>query len=111
MVPTRRKDGQKIFVRSFGGIYESVLSYMRNLNTHRAYRELRVIRAKLRRSRQPLDGRILAQSLTRYSERGRGYIRTINTIIRANRLHQLDDAKLSPDEIAGNSRKIQEQRS
>jgi hypothetical protein len=59
---------------------------MRNLNTHEAYRELRELRAKLRRSDRPLNGAILASGLDAYSTRNGDYIDDVRAIIRANDL-------------------------
>ena len=48
----------------------------------------------MRNSKTVPDGMKLAQSLASYSERGRAYVSSIQRIIRANRLSQLDKARL-----------------
>jgi Bax protein len=101
--PKGREANMGFAFRSFNDLYASIRSYMHNLNSHRAYREMRAVRAKLRSAQQPADGRILLQSLVRYSERGADYIKTIDTIIRINKLQQLDDARLSAETVAQNA--------
>jgi len=100
--PKGREANKGFAFRSYSDLYASIRSYMHNLNSHRAYREMRAVRAKLRSAQQPADGRILIQSLLRYSERGVDYIKTIDTIIRINKLQQLDDARLSAETVAQN---------
>ena len=86
IVPAQRAEGETHEVKRFGTLFESVRSYMRNLNTHEAYRELRELRAKLRRSDRPLNGAILASGLDAYSTRSGDYIDDVRAIIRANDL-------------------------
>ena len=81
-------------VRKFDRLIDSVRAYMRNLNTHKAYSGLRKARAALRRNGEPIDGLSLTQYLDRYSERGDDYVDTIRSMIRANQLTRLDDARL-----------------
>ena len=94
LIPEDREEDASHKIKSFATLSQSVSAYMRNLNTHRAYRELRQERAHLRRAGEPLDGRALAGTLTRYSERGSKYIGNIQSIIDANGLRALDDARL-----------------
>jgi Bax protein len=89
MIPNDRPEGRTYELRCFSSIYDSVVSYMKNLNTHRAYQPLRELRAQLRTDGQPLQGVLLATGLTRYSERGEEYVKQIQTIILSNRLHRL----------------------
>ena len=95
IVPENRRDGENFRVRSYGGLYDSVRAYMRNLNSHPAYRELRRERARLRNVQDGAknEGAVLAQTLARYS--GQQYVETLLRIIRVNRLQQFDDAQLS----------------
>lgn len=81
-------------IAAFDTTLDSVRAYMQNLNTHRAYGELRAKRAELREHGEPITGRILAGTLTSYSERGAAYVETLYTIMNANRLDPADDAYL-----------------
>ncbi len=72
----------------------SVASYMLNLNTHAAYEELRAGRAEMYRGGARISGRQLAETLTRYSERGSEYVDSLHTIMRVNQLDPADDAYL-----------------
>lgn len=82
-------------IRSFDNLVGAVRAYAHNLNTHAAYREFRVARTAMRRAGQPLDGDALAGSLSRYSERGSAYVRSIRAIMRDNGLAALDAARFA----------------
>jgi Bax protein len=94
IVPANRPEGETHEVKRFGSLFESVRSYMRNLNTHNAYRELRDLRAKLRRSGRPLSGAQLAAGLDSYSVRSGDYIDDVRSIIRANDLSRANETYL-----------------
>jgi Bax protein len=94
LTPLEREDGKTHKIRVFPSILDSVRAYVRNLNTHRSYRGLRLARAALRRIGAPLDGMVLAGRLGSYSVRGSKYVKTIRALIDANKLRRLDDARL-----------------
>ncbi len=94
IVPTGRPDGEIYEVRVFNSIYQSIRSYLNNLNTHRAYRQLREIRANLRQAKEPVTGVALSAGLIHYSQRGEEYINEINAMIRHNNLGKTNLAKL-----------------
>lgn len=73
---------------------DSVHSYMLNLNTHRAYAELRARRAELRSLGEPVTGLALVPTLSKYSERGMEYVNTLGGMIRVNELAAADEARL-----------------
>lgn len=95
LIPDDRDEGEQHMIRQFSSLMESVRGYARNLNTHRAYREFRALRADLRQKDKPLDGRVLIGELYRYSERGVDYVNEIRALISFNKLNRLDDARLS----------------
>lgn len=94
LVPTDREEGKTHKVRAFDSLIDSVRAYALNLNSNRAYRELRRERAQLRRNGNAIDGRILAGTLKRYSQRGEAYIVGLRGLIDSNGLSSLDDARL-----------------
>jgi Bax protein len=94
LVPLQRPKGKTYEVRRFKSIAASVKSYLRNLNTHRAYRQLREKRAFLRSEGLPLKSLELAEGLTHYSIKGQEYIRSIKNIIRHNNLTRFSQARL-----------------
>ncbi len=97
LVPAQRDAGARHSVRRFGELAGSVRAYIRNLNTHRAYRDFRTKRVVLRRRPMPLNGYILADTLQHYSERGDAYVATLRSLIRSNKLRNFDRAKLAGD--------------
>lgn len=90
MVPGQRGSNQTHEVARFVSADRSVASYMRNINSHRAYADLRSHRAALRRQGQPITGHDMAGHLLRYSERGEAYIQELRSMMRVNRLAPLD---------------------
>ncbi len=94
LVPEQRPEGATYRVRVFGSLSASVAGYMHNLNRGHAYGKLRRLRARMRRTHQPLDGEVLAQGLLRYSERGAAYVAEIQAMIRHNQLRAVDGSQL-----------------
>jgi Bax protein len=90
IVPKRRGEGQVHEVASFDDVDAAVASYLRNINSHRAYADLRAARADLRAANQPVTGNAMANHLLRYSERGLDYVEEIQSMIRVNKLAVLD---------------------
>lgn len=84
IVPSQRPDGQVYEVRLFDSMEGSIRSYMRNLNTHYAYQDLRGIREQMRASEQPITATPLTEGLTSYSERGEEYVEELQQMIRVN---------------------------
>ena len=96
MVPEQqRKELGNYGIAAFESIQESVSSYMLNLNTHNAYSDLRQKRAQLRKNGQKITGSVLAEQLTRYSERGEEYVKGLKSLMEYNRLGPADEAFLS----------------
>ena len=86
--------------QSFASLQQAVSSYMHNLNTHRAYKEFRVLRSHMRSVKGEIDGWELAQTLHRYSERGDDYVHGLHSIMRDNELESFDFARLNTRRIA-----------
>lgn len=85
IVPDQRPSGESYEVRLFNSMEASVKSYIRNLNTHAAYQELRSIRYGLRTNEQPITAVPLTAGLMSYSTRGEDYIHELQQMIRVNR--------------------------
>ena len=94
LVPKERSAKQRHEVQRFASLYDSVRSYMNNINTHRAYGSLRTIRAQKRSQKQALRGIDLAAGLRLYSSRRDAYVAEIRAIIRSNRLSRLTTVSL-----------------
>jgi Bax protein len=80
----------EVKVAAFDSIYDSTASYIHNINTGRAYKELREIRSLLRSQQKVLSGYALAQGLKYYSELGDEYVANLRQIIRSYSLDSLD---------------------
>lgn len=89
IVPSGRGAGAKHEVRRFSSPADSVDAYFRNINTHRAYRQLRSLRATLQANGQAITGHALAAGLTRYSERGEEYVKELRAMMKSNKLESL----------------------
>ena len=86
-------------VMKFNILQASVRAYQRNLNTHKTYREFRLVRAQLRDEGKPLDSIILSNYLDEYAETGQEYVKILRKIIEQNNLKDFDNAKLLPSSL------------
>jgi Bax protein len=100
LVPHERPEGHSYKIRSFERPIDAVHSYIRNLNTHRAYRAFRKKRAALRDSDGTLDSMKLVETLEGYAEEGEIYLRLLKRVILINNLRTLDSAKLGDDVLS-----------
>lgn len=91
LIPDSRPAGARHEVAAFDSPEQSVQRYIRNLNSHDAYRELRLKRSELRQNDELITGLELAEGLTQYSQRGQEYIRELQAMIRFNELDVLDE--------------------
>ena len=86
-------------VASYRWPFNSVRSYMQNLNTHNAYQGLRDKRAELRKQGKDVTGMALTEALGSYSEKGMEYVKTLRSIIRVNNLADADKAHLREEPV------------
>lgn len=84
LVPEQRPDGATHEVQKFRSPYNSLEAYIRNLNTHPAYDDLRTIREDLREDGKPISGLELVEGLVNYSEMGRSYVDALAALMRSN---------------------------
>jgi Bax protein len=96
----KARAGKRRAAPHFVHLVDSVRSYMHNINTHAAYRDLRKLRARLREQASELSGRKLAVGLNRYSELGVGYVKKVQELIRSAALARYDHAVLDTGEPA-----------
>jgi Bax protein len=87
IVPASRNSDAEHEVKKFDTVNKSVNSYIRNLNSHPAYKKLRDIR----NSENTFKGNDLAAGLSKYSERGQHYIDEIRAMINFNKLQKYDE--------------------
>lgn len=85
LVPEGREAGLNHEVRKFSTVLESVQAYMRNINTHRAYRQLRGLRQNLLSAGKEVGGVDLAPGLISYSERREAYVDELIRMINSNK--------------------------
>lgn len=90
LVPKYRSANSKHEVRIFESPADSVKAYIRNINTHRAYNDLRQLRVQAEKEGLVAGGTLLAEGLLHYSERGHEYVNEIQAMIRINRLDSFD---------------------
>ncbi|NVK17070.1 MAG: glucosaminidase domain-containing protein [Methylocystaceae bacterium] len=99
IVPLGRPAGKTHRIKSFDDLAGSLRSYIRNLNSHKAYAPLRQMRKQMRRKGQEFDGYRLAGTLDKYSERGEEYIVSIQSIMDKNDLRRFDGATLDDTDL------------
>ena len=93
--PERRESDKKFFIKKFSNLSESTRSYFKNINTHRAYTDLREERKKLRMNGEKLSGVKLVKFLTSYSERKDDYVKDVESIIQSNNFMKFDNSYLA----------------
>ena len=94
--PKNADKGEDHKVMKFHSLQLSVRAYLRNLNTHSSYKNLRKARTELRNANKPLDGIVLSNHLDKYAETGVEYIEVLQKIITQNNLNDFDEARLLP---------------
>jgi len=94
--PKNAEEGKDHKVMKFHSLQLSVRAYLRNLNTHSSYKNLRRARTELRNQNKELDSLILAKHLDKYAETGNQYIEVLQKIIEQNNLKDFDEARLLP---------------
>tara|TARA_Y100001970_G_scaffold194939_1_gene236930 strand:- start:107 stop:1069 length:963 start_codon:yes stop_codon:yes gene_type:complete len=94
--PENAEAGKDHKVMKFHSLKLSVRAYLRNLNTHSSYKNLRKARTELRNKNKQLDSVILAKYLDKYAETGNQYIEVLKKIIEQNNLKDFDEARLLP---------------
>ena len=81
IVPARRSQGAKHEVREFDSVDDAVAAYLHNINTGRAYGQLREMRAAQRRAGRKPTAIVLADGLLFYSERREAYVTEVKRMI------------------------------
>jgi Bax protein len=94
--PKNAQKGEEHKVMKFHSLQLSVRAYLRNLNTHSSYKNLRRARTELRNRNKLLDSIILSNHLDKYAETGNEYIQVLQKIIKQNDLKDFDEARLLP---------------
>ena len=65
------------------------------MNSHKSYRKLREIRFELRNKNRKIEGLKLTETLDNYAETGKDYTKTIEQIIKENRLSDFEPVTLT----------------
>ena len=94
--PKNAEQGKDHKVMKFHSLQLSVRAYLRNLNTHSSYKNLRKARTELRNQNKTLDSLVLSKHLDKYAETGSKYIDVLQKIIDQNSLKDFDEARLLP---------------
>ena len=90
IIPKERPVEENFLVRKFQTISDSTASYIKNLNTHDAYKDFRENRKKIRMNGENFLGLTLVKYLINYSERKQDYIKDVEKMIKDNNFQDLD---------------------
>ena len=82
-------------VKNFKSLQDSVNSYILNLNTHSAYKDLRNFRTSQYNMGKNITGNDMANFLEKYAEIGFKYVIKVKNMIEKNQLSKYDDASLA----------------
>lgn len=85
IVPRKRNEGATHEVAKFETVGESVATYIKNLNSHPAYKPLRTARYVARQQKRRPSGHELAIGLQKYSAKGMEYVEIIRVMIKKNK--------------------------
>jgi len=85
IIPAKRNRGSTHEVAKFNSVNASVRSYIKNINTGRAYALLRKVRRQNRSAGEQPDAKAQAGGLIKYSQRGKKYVKEIRSMIRVNK--------------------------
>jgi len=94
IIPNGREGNKTHRVSAYPDLQASVRAYLHNINTNRAYKKLRNMRAQMRQNHQPLDPFKLAEGLDRYSQRGQAYVHELQAIMRLPEFEALTSVRL-----------------
>ena len=89
VIPFEREQGKKHLIKNFTSINKSVESYLKNINSHYAYKNFRKLRSQIQDLNNDFNIKILTNALDVYAE-DESYVETINKIIDSNNLNQFD---------------------
>ena len=89
MVPLERKSGDKHLIKSFSSYNNSVSSYFKNINSHRAYKDFRAVRNIMRLKNNFSEISLLVNKLDSYAE-DNNYINNLEAVIKKNNFHKFD---------------------
>ncbi len=81
-------------VKNFKSLLDSVNSYILNLNTHPAYKELRNFRLSQNKMNKTITGNDMANFLEKYAEIGFEYVTKVKIIIKKNQLSKFENSTL-----------------
>ena len=81
-------------VKNFKKLLDSVNSYILNLNTHPAYKELRNFRISQYNMGKNITGNDMANFLQNYAEIGHIYVVKVKEMIKKNKLSKFENSKL-----------------
>jgi Bax protein len=91
LVPASRNLGSSHEVAKFSSVQKSVEEYIFNINVSRSYKKIRKLREQMIQAKKPVDSIVLATGLEKYSERGKEYVKEIQSMIRYNKLKKFDN--------------------
>ncbi|CAH0533225.1 hypothetical protein VST7929_01089 [Vibrio stylophorae] len=86
--------GGNVKVAAFDNLYAGTASYMHNLNSTQAYREMWQLRQQLRAQKR-LTGDALVGALIDYSTRGQAYVDNLRALIHHHQLDHFDRVALT----------------
>ena len=92
--PSEKGKNESHKILKFPMLQSSVKAYMRNLNTHRGYREFREKRSDLRDKNKNISGLDLVEYLYNYAQTGSEYVKILKKIITQNDLTDFDKSIL-----------------
>jgi len=96
VTPQSQRSGMGNYkIAAFDAPLQSVQAHALNLNSHPAYTHFRTLRASSRKAGRSYTGLDAAATLDKYSERGAAYVKSLQSIIKYNKLQGTDAARFA----------------
>jgi Bax protein len=93
-IKPKRNLNANFSVKNFKNLLHSVNSYILNLNTHPAYKELRNFRTSQNKMNETVTGNDMANFLEKYAEIGLEYVTKVKIMIKKNQLSKFENSTL-----------------
>ncbi|MBN2606507.1 MAG: glucosaminidase domain-containing protein [Thiotrichales bacterium] len=97
IIPRQRDEDASHEVKKFNHPFFSIQDYLRNLNTHASYQQLRLIRYQARNSDRIPSAIEMTEGLINYSARKEVYVKALQHMIRYNKLTRFNQYTIAED--------------
>ncbi|BBN58543.1 glucosaminidase domain-containing protein [Hydrogenovibrio marinus] len=103
IIPLQRNEDASHEVKKFNHPFFSIQDYLRNLNTHASYKQLRQIRYQARNNERVPSAIDMTEGLINYSARKEVYVKALQHMIRYNKLTRFNQYTIAENAATNNT--------